>query len=101
MGSTVVSCTSQAPTHDQYAAGLRVIKSLWKPHSEKSSDGIPMPFRDQSRPFPTIKILNKMKNLKYVLVFVLGLMAMSCTEELVHPHHENDPVTTPPPPPKP
>lgn len=42
-----------------------------------------------------------MKNLKYVLVFVLGLMAMSCTEELVRPHHENDPVTTPPPPPRP
>jgi hypothetical protein len=48
-------------------------------------------------------ILNfkKMKNLKYVLVFVFGLFMMSCTEDAVTPKGgEDDPIVIPPPPPK-
>lgn len=41
-----------------------------------------------------------MKNLLYLLIAVFGLIAASCTEEVVAPH-ENDPVAIPPPPTKP
>jgi hypothetical protein len=41
-----------------------------------------------------------MKKFIYVLIAVCGIIAASCTEEVVAPH-ENDPVAIPPPPPKP
>jgi hypothetical protein len=41
-----------------------------------------------------------MKNLKYVLAIVLGLMFTSCEDFIIEPH-EDDPVGIPPPPPKP
>jgi len=43
----------------------------------------------------------KMKNLKYVLIFVFGLLMVSCTADQVTPRTgEDDPIVIPPPPPK-
>lgn len=41
----------------------------------------------------------KMKNLKYVFVFVLGMVLVSCEDYVVEPRNVDDPVTIPPPPP--
>jgi hypothetical protein len=42
-----------------------------------------------------------MKKLRYVVFFLIGLVAMSCTEQIVTPRGgEDDPVIIPPPPPK-
>ncbi|NBW34666.1 MAG: hypothetical protein EBR30_06525 [Cytophagia bacterium] len=50
----------------------------------------------------SFKIFKKMKKFKYVMVFVFGLLVMSCTEEVITPSgEEDDPITIPPPPPPP
>lgn len=43
-----------------------------------------------------------MKKFKYIFLLIAGLTAMSCTEESVTPHYEeDDPIAIPPPPTKP
>jgi hypothetical protein len=41
-----------------------------------------------------------MKKIAYLLVMIFGLMAASCTEEVVSPHEDDDPIIIPPTPPK-
>lgn len=41
-----------------------------------------------------------MKNFKYVLILIIGLITASCVDEVVAPREDDDPIVIPPPGPK-